>query len=600
MSEIIIGIVGDGQLAKMMIQAGQAENQKFVVLPLSNTSTNKSPSICHGIAEIASSYQELAQKSDVITYETESANVEELQQLEDQGLSVIPSSNVLRVIKNKWTQKEFYQRMNIPTTTGYTFTNVDEFKKIISQTDSKGGLVIKKAYGGYNGLGILKYYCNSPYSEKDLNEFVENGKLHIVEKMVDIKKELAIIVARDQNENFTSYEPVEVKLINELLEYLISPIPDKDEQHICDMKSIAKKIVEGLDGIGVFAIEFFLTADNQLLVNETSPRVHNSGHHTIETSNCSQFKQLNRILLGKSLITTNDDQIEKVIPSLMVNILGSDKIINQEYQYNQNVIQEIEDLYKKHQVYFHFYGKEKTYPDRKLGHLTIKCQNDPDTTEKLLMLVNKLVLPKKTKNKSHHNLSGFDDIRYGHQEITSLSNLPKRLTSHPRTLPNQNSSIPNIQIGIIMGSISDAKVMQGTFDILDHFSIPYEKRVVSAHRTPYDMIAYGTYAESRGLKIIIAGAGGAAHLPGMIASVTNLPVIGVPVKSSNLSGLDSLYSIVQMPRGVPVATVAINGSINAGLLAMKILAINDLVLRQELEKYRQEIANESYMSNQDL
>ena len=130
-------------------------------------------------------------------------------------------------------------------------------------------------------------------------------------------------------------------------------------------------------------------------------------------------------------------------------------------------------------------------------------------------------------------------------------------------------------VGVVMGSDSDWPVMKAAAEALEEFGVPYEADVVSAHRMPRDMIEYGSSAEGRGLRVIIAGAGGAAHLPGMLASVTTLPVIGVPVPLANLSGLDSLLSIVQMPPGIPVATVAVGGARNAGLLAVRILAAAD-------------------------
>ncbi len=141
-----------------------------------------------------------------------------------------------------------------------------------------------------------------------------------------------------------------------------------------------------------------------------------------------------------------------------------------------------------------------------------------------------------------------------------------------------------------MGSSSDLEVMHDAVAVLDQFGLPHEVRVVSAHRTPADMIAYGHAAAGRGLKVLIAGAGGAAHLPGMLASVTPLPVIGVPVALARLDGLDSLLSIVQMPRGVPVATVAINGAANAGLLAVRILAIGDDALTEAMEAFQRSLA----------
>ncbi len=141
-----------------------------------------------------------------------------------------------------------------------------------------------------------------------------------------------------------------------------------------------------------------------------------------------------------------------------------------------------------------------------------------------------------------------------------------------------------------MGSASDLPTLQHAAEMLERFGVPHELRVLSAHRTPQAMADYARQAAGRGLKVLIAGAGGAAHLPGMLAANTPLPVIGVPVSTANLSGLDSLLSIVQMPRGVPVATVAIGGGANAGLLAVQILATSNADLLHELERYKEELA----------
>jgi 5-(carboxyamino)imidazole ribonucleotide mutase len=151
-----------------------------------------------------------------------------------------------------------------------------------------------------------------------------------------------------------------------------------------------------------------------------------------------------------------------------------------------------------------------------------------------------------------------------------------------------------------MGSDSDLATMQGAVDVLKEFGVPFEVRVVSAHRTPDDMARYARAAARRGLRVIVAGAGGAAHLPGMTASHTTLPVIGVPVQSRALQGLDSLLSIVQMPAGIPVATVAIGNARNAGLLAVAILATCDSRLEERLRRYRQRLARESRGKNRGL
>jgi 5-(carboxyamino)imidazole ribonucleotide mutase len=156
-------------------------------------------------------------------------------------------------------------------------------------------------------------------------------------------------------------------------------------------------------------------------------------------------------------------------------------------------------------------------------------------------------------------------------------------------------------VGIIMGSQSDLKVMAEAAQQLKEFDIPFELTVVSAHRTPYRLVEYAETARARGLKVIIAGAGGAAHLPGMVASLTTLPVIGVPIKSSNsIDGWDSVLSILQMPAGVPVATVALDGAKNAGILAAQVLATFDLQLASTLQQFKQELHDKVMASIHDL
>lgn len=155
-------------------------------------------------------------------------------------------------------------------------------------------------------------------------------------------------------------------------------------------------------------------------------------------------------------------------------------------------------------------------------------------------------------------------------------------------------------VGIIMGSDSDWPTMNAAADICQLFDIPYEKHVISAHRTPNYMMQYASDAHKKGLRVIIAGAGGAAHLPGIVASLTPLPIIGVPIDSKTLQGLDSLLSIVQMPTGVPVATVAIGNSLNAGLLAIQIIGQNDPALQTKIIQYKEKLAQESLAKDQNL
>ena len=156
------------------------------------------------------------------------------------------------------------------------------------------------------------------------------------------------------------------------------------------------------------------------------------------------------------------------------------------------------------------------------------------------------------------------------------------------------------RVGIIMGSDTDWPTMKGAADACAEFGVPCEIRVISAHRTPDDLSSYASTAQQRGLRVIIAGAGGAAHLPGVTAAFTPLPVIGVPIESKSLKGLDSLLSIVQMPSGVPVATVAIGGGRNAGLLAVQILALGNSKLTQKLVKFKTRLAEESRAKDRNL
>jgi len=155
-------------------------------------------------------------------------------------------------------------------------------------------------------------------------------------------------------------------------------------------------------------------------------------------------------------------------------------------------------------------------------------------------------------------------------------------------------------VGVIMGSDSDWPVLSAAAEVLAEFGVAYEARVVSAHRTPRDMVDYAATAADRGLRVIVAGAGGAAHLPGMVASLTPLPVIGVPVPLAHLDGLDSLLSIVQMPAGVPVAAVSVAGARNAGLLAVRILGVADPALRARMAAYQEELAIHARAKDADL
>jgi phosphoribosylaminoimidazole carboxylase len=281
-----------------------------------------------------------------------------------------------------------------------------------------------------------------------------------------------------------------------------------------------------------------------------APRPHNSGHYTIEACYVSQYEQHLRCVLGLPL----GDPNMKVPASLMYNILG-------EADGEEGFAIAHATMRRAMTVpgaSVHWYEKPEIRKQRKMGHITVVGPSSETVRARMDWIIN-------TK---------------GIQEYPQES----ALTATESTLAPSASPV-----GIIMGSDSDLPVMALAAEVLDSFGVAYELTVVSAHRTPERMVAYAQNAHKRGVKVIIAGAGGAAHLPGMVASLTPLPVVGVPVKGSHTDGLDSLLSIVQMPRGIPVATVAIQNATNAGLLAVRILGVEDPRLFEKMGEYQESL-----------
>ena len=301
---------------------------------------------------------------------------------------------------------------------------------------------------------------------------------------------------------------------------------------------VACAAVASLAGAGVFGVEMFLCADGAVLLNEIAPRPHNSGHYTMEACETDQFEQHLRCVLGLPLGSC----AMRVGAAAMVNFLGAGD--------GADSLAAMQACLAVPGAGVHWYGKGETRKGRKMGHVTVVAPDAASLEARLQLL----------------------------EAATGMA-----LTLRPVRVP---------VVGIIMGSDSDLPCMQEAAAILDVLAVPYELTVVSAHRTPDRMYTYARGAAGRGIRVVIAGAGGAAHLPGMVAALTPLPVIGVPVKTSALSGVDSLYSIVQMPRGIPVATVAIGNAKNAGLLAARMLAASDGALQGRLVAWQTEQENE--------
>jgi len=298
--------------------------------------------------------------------------------------------------------------------------------------------------------------------------------------------------------------------------------------------------------VGVFGVELFVVEGEDgsmdVLINEVAPRPHNTGHYTQDACAVSQFENHLRAVCGLPL----GDTSMVVGAAAMVNVLGAPSGTIQDTMASSNLALTLP------RATVHWYGKAGCRAGRKMGHINITADSPGELDTHLSSLLTTEGIP-----------------------LASL--LPHKLNTSP------------LLVGVVMGSQSDLPTMQAAVEILKKFKIPHEVDIVSAHRTPDKMVSYARDAASRGIRVIIAGAGGAAHLPGMIAAMTPLPVVGVPIKTSTLNGQDSLLSIVQMPRGVPVATVAIGNAMNAGLLAVRILGIARNEVREGMMEYQDDM-----------
>ncbi|KAG5549787.1 hypothetical protein RHGRI_014930 [Rhododendron griersonianum] len=424
-------------------------------------------------------------------------------------------------------------------------------------------LMIKSKRLAYDGRGNAVAKTEEEISsavQSKIFASVNNLELHhntfLVSSIHANDQELAVIVARGRDKSILCYPVVETIHRENICHIVKAPanVPLKIRKLATN---VAYKAVSSLEGAGVFAVELFLTEDGQILLNEVAPRPHNSGHHTIESCFTSQYEQHLRAILGLQL----GDPSMKTQAAIMYNILGEDEVatnLTGLICYRLSCLQGEPGFLLAHQLIgralgisgatVHWYDKPEMRKQRKMGHITIVGPSMAIVETRLKFMLN-------------------EELLNGDTSVT------------PR-------------VGIIMGSDSDLPVMKDAARILNMFDIPYEVRIVSAHRTPDIMFSYASSAGERGIQVVIAGAGGAAHLPGMVAALTPLPVIGVPVRASSLDGLDSLLSIVQMPRGVPVATVAINNATNAGLLAVRMLGVGDADLQARMSQYLEDTKND--------
>ncbi|CAK7341021.1 unnamed protein product [Dovyalis caffra] len=545
-SEVIVGVLGGGQLGRMLCQAASEMAIKVMVLdPLVNCPAS---SIAYdhmvGSFDDSATVQEFAKRCGVLTVEIEHVDVATMEKLEQQGVDCQPKASTIRIIQDKYLQKVHFSQHGIPLP---EFMQIDDLEGAKRAGDLFGyPLMLKSRRLAYDGRGnaVAK-------SEEELSPAVNAlggfGRGLYVEKWTPFVKELAVIVARGRDNSISCYPVVETIHKENICHIVKAPahIPWKIRKLATD---VAHKAVSSLEGAGVFAVELFFTEDGQILLNEVAPRPHNSGHHTIESCYTSQFEQHLRAVLGLPL----GDSSMKTPAAIMYNLLGEDEDsplhswvgalgLGLAFRFGEPGFHLAHQLIGRalniQGANVHWYDKPEMRKQRKMGHITI-------------------VGP-------------------------SVSIVEARLKSMLKEEGSESQTAVTPRVGIIMGSDSDLPIMKDAARILNMFGVPHEVRIVSAHRTPEMMFSYALSAWDRSIQIIIAGAG-------MVASLTPLPVIGVPVRASALDGMDSLLSIVQMPRGVPVATVAINNATNAGLLAVRMLGVGDADLLARMSQYQED------------
>ena len=358
-----IGILGGGQLGRMLLQA--AANYPVETFVMENDPQCPAAHLCHNftvgdIRNFDDVYQ-FGKDLNAVTIEIESVNEEALEKLEQDGVKIYPRPSALRTIKNKILQKQFYKQNQIPTPDFVVTNNKNELNDHLSLLPA----VQKLGMGGYDGRGVQVMKTKDDFS-KGFDE------ASVLEKMVSIKKEIAQIIAISPTGEVAMYPPVDMvfdKHLN-LLDYQISPA-DIPEKELWKIEAISMAVVKGLGSPGIFAVELFIDEKDDVWVNETAPRVHNSGHHTIEANFSSQFDMLWRIMLDYPLGNTSH-----ILPAAIINIVGN------EGHTGDAKYEGLHEVLQMDNVFVHIYGKKQTKPGRKMGHVTILSNEKQELVHK--------------------------------------------------------------------------------------------------------------------------------------------------------------------------------------------------------------------------
>lgn len=537
----VVGVLGGGQLGRMLAEAANRLNIRLVVLDKEGAPAKK---ITYHDSHIAGSFkdeadiQKLADVSDVLTIEIEHVDASMLERMEQKGMKVEPKARTIATIQDKYLQKLHLINAGVAVAESIPLEEGSE-----DELHNVGGtfgypFMLKTRKDAYDGRGNfpIKDVKDIPAAVKALGGRGE-GSLY-AEKWAPFVKELAVMVVNTKDGS-KAFPVVETIHENSICKLVYAPARNVSNATLRAAQDLAQRAVSSFQGKGVYGVEMFLLPDDSLLINEIAPRPHNSGHYTIEACPLSQYDAHLRAILD---LPIPDASLQLREPAIMLNILGgSTGDAHVKFAY--------EHALANPRTSVHLYDKGDGTPGRKMGHVTVTAHSMSECETLIAPLIHQVDLVAQKKD------------------------------------PAPTSISPSPLVAVIMGSDSDMPTLRPGLQLLQDWKIPFTVQITSAHRTPEYMASFSASAATEGIRIIIAAAGGAAHLPGMAAAHTPLPVIGVPVKGSSLDGVDSLYSIVQMPRGVPVAAVAINNSLNAALLAARILGASDGRVREKVEAY---------------
>ena len=374
-----VGIIGGGQLGKMLLTECNKMNIKTSVLDSSENSPCKNLTdkfVCGDFTDFTSVYN-FGKDCDVITFEIEHINVDALERLENEGKRVFHKSKTLRIIQDKNLQKSFFRDNKIPTSEFKYYNSIDELKESINNNEIEFPCIWKKTKFGYDGFGV-KILNNI----NDLSGLPESEM--IIEEMVSFEKELSVIVTRNVSGKVSCFNTVEMEFNkrSNQVEFVISPANISNSVNI-RAKELAIKLSESLDCVGVLAVEMFLV-NGEILVNEIAPRPHNSGHFSIEACSCSQYQQHIRAILDLDLGESNHKG-----SAVMLNLVGDENYYGKVFYENLDLV------FKTNSANLHIYGKEETRPNRKMGHVTIICNKFEDAYEKAKFLKDNIKIKSK-------------------------------------------------------------------------------------------------------------------------------------------------------------------------------------------------------------